>query len=235
MASTSRSVISRRALRYSGSPVRLRPAVTTSTPGSPARVYASFRASSPYLVANSTACRPTRPAPMISTLTVECRGPASSGQVRSSAANAAETPFQATLRRFSTSRRPSSLRMRSRLIASIPMLAEHPDARGAGGEVEHGHEDGAPAQAVVLALGCAKHDDDVLAVAVVLVGDHHVRRQHAVVEVRVAHPGADAALDVHLGAVGGQQADQRRAGSRAVRSARGASAGSRRSLECRLP
>ena len=52
-----------------------------------------------------------------------------------------------------------------------PHLLEHPDARGAGGEVEHGHEDGSPAQPVVLALWRPEHDDDVLAVAVVLVGD----------------------------------------------------------------
>ena len=91
-----------------------------------------------------------------------------------------------------------------------PPLPEHPDARGPGREVEHRHEHCAPAQPVVLPLRCPEHEDDVLAVAVVLVGDHHVRRQHAVVDVGVAHPGADATLHVHLGAVGGQQPDQGR-------------------------
>jgi hypothetical protein len=53
-------------------------------------------------------------------LTVDRCGFSSVGHVRSSAANAEETPFHATLRRFSTSRRPSSFLMRSRLSASMP-------------------------------------------------------------------------------------------------------------------
>ena len=59
-------------------------------------------------------------------------GSSRSGHVRSSAANAEATPFQATLRRFSTSRRPSSLRMRSRLTASMPSSLQHRHARRAG-------------------------------------------------------------------------------------------------------
>src|SRR5450759_4167320 len=87
---------------------------------SPSRMNASLRASSPNFVANSTACFPTVPAPMIVTRTGGRCGSDRPGHVRSRAANAAPTPFQATLRRFSTSRRPSSFAVRSMLIASIP-------------------------------------------------------------------------------------------------------------------
>ena len=184
--------------------------MTTSTPGSPIRPKASLRASSPYLVANSTACRPTRPAPRIVTLTVDRCGFRRFGHVRSSAANAAATPFQATLRRFSTSRRPSSLRDEVEAERVDAELAQHRHAGRPGREVEHRHEHRAPAEQVVAALRRPQDHDDVLAVAVLLVGDVDVGRHGAVVGVAVAHPGSDPGLEVDLGPVRRQQPDQRR-------------------------
>ena len=81
---------------------------------------ASLRASSPYLVAKSTACLPTVPVPMIVTRTGGRPRTVIAGQYRSRAWKAEPIPFQATLRRFSMSRRPSSSTIVSRLIASTP-------------------------------------------------------------------------------------------------------------------
>ncbi len=65
---------------------------------------ASLRASSPYFVANSTACLPTVPAPMIVTRIGGRPLMVMAGQKRSRAWNAAPIPFHATLRRFSIRR-----------------------------------------------------------------------------------------------------------------------------------
>ncbi len=91
-----------------------------------------------------------------------------------------------------------------------PEPGKHPDTRRPGGEVEHRDEDGTPVQEVVPALGRPEHDHDVLPVAVLLVAHDHVGREHAVVEIGVAHAGSDATLDVDLGPVRGQQADEGR-------------------------
>jgi hypothetical protein len=102
---------------------------------------------------------------MISTLTVECRGPPSSGG-DPVPGDAAEVLHEA-----------AAVIVADEVEADRvdPHVPEHPDAGRTGREVEHGREDRAPAQPVVLALRCPEHHDDVLPVAVVLVGDHHVR------------------------------------------------------------
>ena len=83
---------------------------------------------------------------------------------------------------------------------------EHPDPRGAGGEVEHGHEDGPGPEELVAALGCAQDDDDIPAVRARLVDDVG-RAGRRVVLVAVPHPGADTALDGDLRPARRQPAD----------------------------
>ena len=148
---------------------------------------------------------------MIVTLTVDRRGSVRSGQVRSRAANADAIPFQATLRRFSTSRRPSSLAIeieadrvdpelraasRPARAASRSGASTRAPRRGAGGRTAPPAPEARPR-----CPGDSSHSSSVTWTS---------GESSAVVEVGVAHARSDPALDMDLGAVGRQEPDEGR-------------------------